>query len=78
MFYTPTTVTISAGEKITGSLSCAPNARNNRDLDITIRWQAPKGDGSEQMDAEEEVRYQMCVFMFFVQLLHPRFVSDIR
>jgi len=41
VFYTPTTITISEGEKITGQLNCAPNARNNRDLDIVIDWQAP-------------------------------------
>ena len=61
VFYTPSTITISAGEHITGSLTCAPNAKNNRDLDITIRWKAPKEDGTDAMDTEEEVRYQMCV-----------------
>ncbi|KAF8840733.1 protein arginine N-methyltransferase [Paxillus ammoniavirescens] len=40
VFYTPSTITISEGEKITGSLVCAPNARNNRDLDITIEYTA--------------------------------------
>jgi hypothetical protein len=38
VFYTPETLTISEGEKIVGELSCAPNARNNRDLDITISY----------------------------------------
>jgi protein arginine N-methyltransferase 1 len=42
VFYTPSTVTISEGEKITGTLSCAPNARNNRDLDITIEYTSGK------------------------------------
>ncbi|KIK99375.1 hypothetical protein PAXRUDRAFT_822792 [Paxillus rubicundulus Ve08.2h10] len=40
VFYTPSTITISEGEKITGNLVCAPNARNNRDLDITIEYTA--------------------------------------
>ncbi|KAI0697253.1 S-adenosyl-L-methionine-dependent methyltransferase [Cytidiella melzeri] len=36
VFYTPDTLTVCAGEQITGELKCAPNARNNRDLDIEI------------------------------------------
>ncbi|KAH8119445.1 protein arginine N-methyltransferase [Phellopilus nigrolimitatus] len=40
VLYTRSTITISEGEAITGTLSCAPNARNNRDLDIEIAWQA--------------------------------------
>ncbi len=55
VFYTPEALTVSAGDKITGRLSCAPNARNNRDLDITIAYKA--GDGPET-----EVQYKMCVF----------------
>ena len=54
MFYTPNTLTVSAGQEITGSLSCAPNARNNRDLDITIAFQTEGEDPSE-------VHYKMCV-----------------
>ncbi|GBE81018.1 Protein arginine N-methyltransferase 1 [Sparassis crispa] len=38
VFYTPDTLTVSEGQKITGRLSCAPNVRNNRDLDITISY----------------------------------------
>jgi protein arginine N-methyltransferase 1 len=38
VFYTPSTITISSGEKIRGTLSCAPNSRNNRDLDIAIEY----------------------------------------
>ncbi|KAH9969273.1 S-adenosyl-L-methionine-dependent methyltransferase [Lactifluus volemus] len=41
VFYTPDTLTISEGEKIVGELSCAPNSRNNRDLDITISYATP-------------------------------------
>jgi protein arginine N-methyltransferase 1 len=39
VFYTTQTITISTGETIEGTLSCAPNARNNRDLDITISYE---------------------------------------
>ncbi|KAG8214072.1 protein arginine n-methyltransferase, partial [Butyriboletus roseoflavus] len=40
VFYTPSTITISEGERINGTLTCAPNARNNRDLDITVEYTA--------------------------------------
>ncbi|OBZ67183.1 Protein arginine N-methyltransferase 1 [Grifola frondosa] len=52
VFYTPETLTLSEGQKITGRLSCAPNARNNRDLDISITYQA--GD-----EPEKEIQYKM-------------------
>ncbi|RPD74205.1 S-adenosyl-L-methionine-dependent methyltransferase [Lentinus tigrinus ALCF2SS1-7] len=52
VFYTPDTLTVSAGDKINGRLSCAPNARNNRDLDITIAYQVADGP-------ETEVQYKM-------------------
>jgi len=48
VFYTPSTITISEGEKINGTLTCAPNARNNRDLDITIEYSA--GGGTTKVD----------------------------
>ncbi|KAF8467949.1 protein arginine N-methyltransferase [Russula ochroleuca] len=41
VFYTPETLRISEGEKIVGKLTCSPNARNNRDLDITIAYSTP-------------------------------------
>ncbi|KAG5735496.1 putative protein arginine N-methyltransferase [Termitomyces sp. T112] len=43
VFYTPTTIVVSEGDKINGRLMCAPNARNNRDLDIGITYQAGTG-----------------------------------
>jgi len=52
VFYTPSTITISQGEKIRGRLSCAPNTKNNRDLDITISYET---DGRE-VTAD----YKMC------------------
>ncbi|KDQ27505.1 hypothetical protein PLEOSDRAFT_1089362 [Pleurotus ostreatus PC15] len=41
VFYTPTTLTLNEGDTIKGTLKCAPNARNNRDLDITIDYSTP-------------------------------------
>ncbi|KAA1471735.1 protein arginine N-methyltransferase [Dentipellis sp. KUC8613] len=38
VFYTPNTLTVSQGDTIKGTLKCSPNARNNRDLDITISY----------------------------------------
>lgn len=56
VFYTPTTMTVSQGDSITGRLSCSPNTRNNRDLDITISYKAGN-------DAENSIHYKMCVFL---------------
>lgn len=56
MFYTPDTLTVSQGDHITGELVCAPNARNPRDLDITIKYEAPH-------EAPTEIHYKMCVLL---------------
>ncbi|KAL6302116.1 S-adenosyl-L-methionine-dependent methyltransferase [Sparassis latifolia] len=53
VFYTPDTLTVSEGQKITGRLSCAPNARNNRDLDITISYKTNN-------EPVTEIQYKMC------------------
>ncbi|KAH8828355.1 protein arginine N-methyltransferase [Flagelloscypha sp. PMI_526] len=42
VFYTPDTLTVNQGDVISGRLVCAPNARNNRDLDITLTYSTPK------------------------------------
>lgn len=65
VFYTPDTIIVSADETITGQLTCAPNARNPRDLDITITYKAP------HEEAPKTVNYKMCVLRFFPQSL-PR------
>ncbi|KAL0072711.1 Nuclear SAM-dependent mono-and asymmetric methyltransferase [Marasmius tenuissimus] len=52
VFYTPNTVTVSEGDTISGRLKCAPNARNNRDLDITISYSTPN-------DPETTMQYKM-------------------
>lgn len=49
VFYTPSTVTINEGQKLHGKLSCAPNARNNRDLDISITF---KLEGQDETKAD--------------------------
>lgn len=58
VFYTPNTLTVSQGESITGELSCAPNGRNPRDLDIKISFETPN-------EKKETVDYKMCVVLPF-------------
>lgn len=58
VFYTPNTLTVSQGDVIEGTLTCAPNTRNNRDLDIKIAYRTTGGD-------EDEVMYKMCVLPVF-------------
>lgn len=48
-------MTVSEGQQIKGELTCVPNARNPRDLDITIAYTTPR-DGKK-----EEIKYKMCV-----------------
>jgi len=50
VFYTTDTIMVSEGEKITGTLKCSPNARNNRDLDITIEYNLPDGTDKRSID----------------------------
>ena len=59
VFYTPNTLRISEGEKVVGKLTCSPNSRNNRDLDITISYSTPTSERTQ-------VDYKMCA-------LDPRF-----
>lgn len=58
---------MSEEQQIKGRLSCAPNARNPRDLDIIIAYQS-------EGEPEAEIHYKMCVFpsssIFVAQILH--------
>jgi protein arginine N-methyltransferase 1 len=55
VFYTPgTSLRVAQGEEIKGTLTCAPNNRNNRDLDISITY------GTES-SGETRFDYKMCV-----------------
>ncbi|TFK44192.1 putative arginine methyltransferase [Crucibulum laeve] len=53
VFYTPTTLTVNQDDNIVGKLTCAPNARNNRDLDIGIVYKV-EGDAEEK-----SIQYKM-------------------
>ena len=58
VFYTPDTLAVQAGDQISGELTCAPNARNPRDLDIVISYKAPT-------DVQPTtIQYKMCVIPF--------------
>lgn len=54
VFYTPDTITVFKDKPVLGQLTCAPNARNPRDLDITIAYQT-------EVEPKVEVHYKMCV-----------------
>ena len=69
VFYTPSTITVSESQKINGIVTCAPNAKNNRDLDIKISYQS----GSEP---EVNIQYKMYVCLFIV-LLPPLWAQGI-
>ena len=50
----PAQITINGGETLKGELTCAPNAKNPRDLDISIGYQFD-GENS-QCDFTQEYR----------------------
>lgn len=57
VFYTKDVIPVKSGEEIVGTLTCAPNQRNNRDLDINIKYES-KGE----RPVSDEIQYKMCVF----------------
>ncbi|KIO19547.1 hypothetical protein M407DRAFT_30782 [Tulasnella calospora MUT 4182] len=57
VFYTRDTIAVSENEEIEGSIKVSPNARNNRDLDIVIKYQHNGSSGS----TSETLEFQMCV-----------------
>jgi len=50
VFYTTDTLMVSEGENITGTLKCAPNTRNNRDLDINIAYKTSEAEEHTVID----------------------------
>jgi protein arginine N-methyltransferase 1 len=58
-FYTPEAIPISKDQIIRGQLSCAPNTKNNRGLDIMIAYKTESTEGIEGVEAT--VKYNMCV-----------------
>lgn len=56
VFYTPETLTVSQGQVISGTLDCAPNKVNNRDLDIVIEYALEGGAADAPLT---KVEYKM-------------------
>jgi len=56
VFYLRDTLTIKNGETVEGELSCSPNEKNPRDLNIKINY---KFDG-EFMKSSDNLDYKMC------------------
>ncbi|KAJ1849186.1 Nuclear SAM-dependent mono-and asymmetric methyltransferase [Coemansia sp. RSA 2708] len=56
VFYTQNTLTVCKGDTIKGTITCAPNSENPRDLDIIYDYQL---EGKEQTSAER-LAYRMC------------------
>ena len=56
MFYLKDVLSINSGEEIHGCLSCAPNKKNPRELDINIRYTF----NGANMTSEDDVEYHMC------------------
>jgi hypothetical protein len=51
VFYLSDMHTVEQGDKLTGELTCAPNAKNPRDLDIVIDYKvASKTGGGERRE----------------------------
>ena len=70
VFYTPgEPMRVSEGDYIEGSLACAPNARNPRDLDIAIAYKTDSGTVPETV-----FNYKMCVPFRFYRVFRRLFV----
>ena len=70
VFYTPSTLTVTQGDNIVGRLSCAPNTRNNRDLDIGFAYKL------EHDEKELLMQYKMCVVFLKILFSLPRVYAD--
>ena len=55
VLYLEDALTVCEGEEVTGTLSCRPNAKNPRDLDISLRYDFAGSHG----EAHREQQYRM-------------------
>ena len=58
VFYLSDVLTVEGGETVSGQLSCRPNDRNRRDLDIAIDYKNETED--QNRAAEGHCTYKMC------------------
>ena len=56
VFYLKDVITVSEGERLTGSIKCSPNAENHRDLDIAIEIEHTGAAGSHKSAQEYRLR----------------------
>ena len=61
VFYTIDPIPVLNGDFIQGTVKCAPNQRNNRDLDIVIEYalDASETDGGGDRLAKDKIEYKM-------------------
>ena len=53
---------MSEGQNVKGFVTCAPNSRNNRDLDITFEYEVEPEAGAAVGETQKAVvQYKMCV-----------------
>ncbi|KAJ3358251.1 hypothetical protein GGF32_000552 [Allomyces javanicus] len=57
VFYTKEDQAVRTGDAIQGTVTCKPNAKNRRDLDIDFDWKLTRGD---KLIYSEEQNYHMC------------------
>ncbi|ODV89825.1 hypothetical protein CANCADRAFT_4452 [Tortispora caseinolytica NRRL Y-17796] len=58
VFYLHDILSINAGEKITGEITCKPNDKNHRDLEFTVSYEFSPADAGRAMRATHE--YLLC------------------
>ncbi|KAJ8606133.1 hypothetical protein MRB53_041209 [Persea americana] len=58
VFYLTDALTVDVGETVSGRLTCKPNERNRRDLDIGLEWQLDSQDEGRASGGKAD--YKMC------------------
>jgi protein arginine N-methyltransferase 1 len=58
VFYLKDVLTVEAGEKVNGELTCSPNDDNRRDLDIALSYETAPTDAGRSVGGRCE--YKMC------------------
>eukprot|EP00500_Bicosoecida_sp_ms1_P006444 CAMPEP_0203816582 /NCGR_PEP_ID=MMETSP0115-20131106/16438_1 /ASSEMBLY_ACC=CAM_ASM_000227 /TAXON_ID=33651 /ORGANISM="Bicosoecid sp, Strain ms1" /LENGTH=378 /DNA_ID=CAMNT_0050725487 /DNA_START=193 /DNA_END=1329 /DNA_ORIENTATION=+ len=56
VFYTDDVLAVAEGETLTGELTCTPNAKNRRDLDINITYKFEGASGATEHSQEYRLR----------------------
>ena len=56
VFYIQNVLTVKAGETMEGTLTCEPNAKNPRDLDISVSYKFDGSIGSAEGKQEYRLR----------------------